>query len=43
VTGQPRNQEAAVDFLMGMNEKMIMVIMVITAETLLKSLLELLR
>lgn len=42
MTRQPRNQEAAVDFLMGMNEKMITVIMIITTETLLKSL-ELLR
>jgi len=42
VTRQPRNQEAVVDFLMGMNEKTIMVIMTITTETLLKSL-ELLR
>jgi hypothetical protein len=42
VTRQPRNQEAVVDFLTGMNEKMIMVIMPITTETLLKSL-ELLR
>jgi len=38
VTRQPRNQEAVVDFLMGMNEKMSVVIMTITTETLLKNL-----